>query len=168
MLYYETMYIAHPALEGGRLKDLILSIEKSMNKLEGKTCTINVWGKKKLAYSINKEKYGVYILFQFQNKGSNNKAFNLELEHNPNVLAYLTTKINEDEILQDIPDLDTQLGLSKPASLEKEEDNQVKDSETTDDNNSSEQAVEEKPAEEESDSQDISEADSEESNKEEE
>ena len=45
MLYYETMYIAHPALEGGRLKDLILSIEKSMNKLEGKTCTINVWGK---------------------------------------------------------------------------------------------------------------------------
>ena len=168
MLYYETMYIAHPALEGGRLKDLILSIEKSMNKLEGKTWTINVWGKKKLAYSINKEKYGVYILFQFQNKGSNNKAFNLELEHNPNVLAYLTTKINEDEILQDIPDLDTQLGLSKPSSLEKEEDNQAKDSETTDDNNSSEQAVEEKPAEEESDSQDISEADSEESNKEEE
>ena len=168
MLYYETMYIAHPALEGGRLKDLILSIEKSMNKLEGKTCVINVWGKKKLAYSINKEKYGVYILFQFQNEGSNNKSFNLELEHNPNVLAYLTTKINEDQILKDIPDLDVQLGLSKPSSLEKKEDNQAKDSETTDDNNSSEPAVEEEPAAEESDSQDISEADSEESNKEEE
>jgi len=168
MLYYETMYIAHPALEGGRLKDLILSIEKSMNKLEGKTCVINVWGKKKLAYSINKEKYGVYILFQFQNEGSNNKSFNLELEHNPNVLAYLTTKINEDQILKDIPDLDVQLGLSKPSSLETKEDNQVKDSNTTDDNNSSEKAIEKEPAEEESDAQDISEADSEESNKEEE
>ena len=168
MLYYETMYIAHPALEGGRLKDLILSIEKSMNKLEGKTCVINVWGKKKLAYSINKEKYGVYILFQFQNEGSNNKSFNLELEHNPNVLAYLTTKINEDQILKDIPDLDVQLGLSKPSSLETKEDNQVKDSNTTDDNNSSEKAIEKEPAEEESDAQDISESDSEESNKEEE
>tara|TARA_B110000014_G_scaffold191047_1_gene139850 strand:- start:592 stop:1098 length:507 start_codon:yes stop_codon:yes gene_type:complete len=158
------MYIVHPALEGGRLKDLILSIEKSMNKLEGKTCAINVWGKKKLAYSINKEKYGVYILFQFQNEGSNNKAFNLELEHNPNVLAYLTTKINEDEILQDISDLDVQLGLSKPSSLEQKEDNQTKDSKTTDDNNSSEQAIEEEPAEKESDSQDVSETNSEESN----
>jgi len=168
MLYYETMYIAHPALEGGRLKDLILSIEKSMHKLEGKTCAINVWGKKKLSYSINKEKYGVYILFQFQNQGSNNKAFNLELEHNPNVLAYLTTKINEDEILQDIPDLDIQLGLSQSPSLDKKEDNQAQDSKNTDDNNSSEQVVEEEPAEEKSDSQDIPESDSEESNKEEE
>ena len=163
MLYYETMYIAHPALEGGRLKDLILSIEKSMHKLEGKTCAINVWGKKKLSYSINKERYGVYILFQFQNQGSNNKAFNLELEHNPNVLAYLTTKINEGEILQDIPDLDVQLGLSQPSSLEKTEDNQAQDSKNTDDNDSSEEPVEEK-----SDSQDTSESDSEESNKEEE
>ena len=145
MLYYETMYIAHPALEGGRLKDLILSIEKSMDKLGGKTCAINVWGKKKLAYSINKEKYGVYVLFQFQNDGSNNKTFNLDLEHNPNILAYLTTKINEDEILQDISDLDTQLGLSKPSA--------------------SEQPAEEQSSEE-SSSQDNSTIDTEESNKE--
>ena len=168
MTYYETMYIVHPALESGRLKDLILSVEKSMHSLGGTTSAINVWGKKKLAYPINKEKYGVYILFQFQNEGSNNKSFNLELEHNPNVLAYLTTKINEDQILKDIPDLDVQLGLSKPSSLETKEDNQVKDSNTTDDNNSSEKAIEKEPAEEESDAQDISESDSEESNKEEE
>jgi len=107
------MYIAHPALEGGRLKDLILSVEKIMNQLGGKTCVIDVWGKKKLAYSINKEKYGIYILFQFESEGSNNKEFNLELEHNPNILAYLTTKIKEDKILIDISSLDIQLGLSK-------------------------------------------------------
>tara|TARA_A100001037_G_C14954307_1_gene546501 strand:+ start:425 stop:868 length:444 start_codon:yes stop_codon:yes gene_type:complete len=134
MLYYETMYIAHPALEGGRLKDLILSIEKSMDKLGGKTCAINVWGKKKLAYSINKEKYGVYVLFQFQNDGSNNKTFNLDLEHNPNILAYLTTKINEDEILQDISDLDTQLGLSKPSASEQPAEEQSSEESSSQDN----------------------------------
>ena len=72
MSHYETMYIAHPALEGGRLKDLILSVEQSMNKLGGTTHVIDVWGKKKLAYPVNKERYGVYILLQFENKGSTN------------------------------------------------------------------------------------------------
>ena len=118
MLNYETMYIAHPALEGGRLKDLILSIEESMNKLGGKTHIIDVWGKKKLAYPINKEKYGIYILLQFENTGSNNKEFNLELEHNPNILAYLTTRIDKNKILTDISSLDIQLGLVKPQSTQ--------------------------------------------------
>ena len=79
MMYYETMYIVHPALEAGRLKDLILSVEKSLHTLGGETCAINVWGKKKLAYAINKEKYGMYILFQFKSDGSSNKEFNLGL-----------------------------------------------------------------------------------------
>ena len=160
MLYYETMYIAHPALEGGRLKDLILSIEKSMDKLGGKTCAINVWVKKKLAYSINKEKYGVYVLFQFQNDGSNNKTFNLDLEHNPNILAYLTTKINEDEILQDISDLDTQLGLSKPSASEQPAEEQPVEEQPVEEQSSEEQSSEE------SSSQDNSTIDTEESNKE--
>ena len=118
MSHYETMYIAHPALEGGRLKDLILSVEQSMSQLGGSTHIINVWGKKKLAYPINKEKYGIYILLQFENEGSNNKEFNLGLEHNPNILAYLTTKINQNQILTDIDDLDVQLGLAKPEAIE--------------------------------------------------
>ena len=121
MSHYETMYIAHPALEGGRLKDLILSVEQSMNQLGGTTHVIDVWGKKKLAYPVNKEKYGIYILLQFENKGSTNKEFNLELEHNPNILAYLTTKIDQNKILTDIAHLDVQLGLVKPPSDEDSE-----------------------------------------------
>ncbi len=118
MMYYETMYIVHPALEAGRLKDLILSVEKSMLNAGGETCAINVWGKKKLAYPINKEKYGMYILFQFKSDGSSNKEFNLGLEHNTNVLAYLTTKIEEQGVLLDLPDLDNQLGLSNVKNTE--------------------------------------------------
>ena len=131
MSHYETMYIAHPALEGGRLKDLILSVEQSMNKLGGTTHVIDVWGKKKLAYPVNKERYGVYILLQFENKGSTNKEFNLELEHNPNILAYLTTKIDQNKILTDIADLDVQLGLVKPPSTEDSKTDSASDSEAS-------------------------------------
>ncbi len=129
MMYYETMYIVHPALEAGRLKDLILSVEKSMHNAGGETCAINVWGKKKLAYPINKEKYGMYILFQFKSDGSSNKEFNLGLEHNANVLAYLTTKIEAEGVLSDLPDLDNQLGLSTIKNEDTNKNNESKDSE---------------------------------------
>jgi len=119
MAHYETMYIVHPALEAGRLKDLIQSIEKGLIDLDGKMHITDVWGKKKLAYPINKEKYGMYILIQFEADGSKNKEFNLSLDHNSNILTYLTTKINEDQLLSDIESLDKQLGLLEtPAKSE--------------------------------------------------
>ena len=121
-MYYETMYIVHPAIESGRLKDLIISVEKSMHNLGGETCAISVWGKKKLAYSINKERYGMYVLFQFKSDGSSNKDFNLGLDHNANILAYLTTKIDKNSILDDLPSLDNQLGLSHSTEAIKKEE----------------------------------------------
>jgi len=112
MAYYETMYIVHPALEAGRLKDLILSVESTLKELGGKTHNIEAWGKKKLAYPINKEKYGMYVLLQFEADGSKNKELNTTLDHNTNILAYLTTKIDKEQLLSDIPSLDNQLGLT--------------------------------------------------------
>ena len=111
MSYYETMYIVHPALEAGRLKDLILSVESTLKDFGGKTHTIEAWGKKKLAYPINKEKYGMYVLFQFEADGTKNKEFNTTLDHNTNILAYLTTKIEKDGLIEDVKSLDSQLGL---------------------------------------------------------
>ena len=130
MTHYETMYIVHPALEAGRLKDLILSVEKSMHNVGGTTTAINVWGKKKLAYPINKERYGMYILFQFQTDGKSNKEFNLGLDHNANILAYLTTKINQDSIISDLPNLDEQLGLSPSTEEENDENANIDESDT--------------------------------------
>ena len=94
MNYYETLYIIHPALDGGRIKEMVLSINKTLEKNGGEPASLNVWGKKKLAYEIDKQKYGTYILLQFTGDGSGNSNLNMELEHNPNVLAYLTIKID--------------------------------------------------------------------------
>lgn len=141
MLYYESMYIVHPALEAGRLKDLIMSIEKSLHSLGGETCAINVWGKKKLAYPINKEKYGMYVLFQFKNDGVKNKEFNLGLEHNSNVLTYLTTKIEDDTILSDLPSLDSQLGLLNPNANESKPNKEVVEEKTSEAKENSEEKV---------------------------
>ena len=92
MNYYETLYIIHPALDSGRVKEMVLSVNKTLEKTGGSVANKDVWGKKKLAYEIDKQKYGTYVLVQFTGNGSGNSSFNVELEHNPNVLAYLTLK----------------------------------------------------------------------------
>ena len=109
MNYYETLYIIHPALDAGRIKEMVLSVNEALEKTGGSVAAIDVWGKKKLAYEIDKQKYGTYVLVQFTGDGSGNANFNVELEHDPNVLAYLTIKIEEHKIIKNAISLDEQL-----------------------------------------------------------
>lgn len=122
MNYYETLYIVHPALEAGRLKDIIIDIENGLKKMGGELLAIELWGKRKLAYFIDKQKYGTYVLIQYNGEGKCTRNFAVELEHNPNILAYLTTHINQDDIIEQKEDLETQIA-GKSREVEKIESN---------------------------------------------
>ena len=116
MNYYETLYIVHPALESGRLKDIILSLEEKLKNLGGKVLSIDLWGKKRLAYLIDKQKYGTYVQLQFTGEGNCTSSFEMELEHNPNIISYLSTLIEEADVVEQENDLDTQIaGQSREA-----------------------------------------------------
>ena len=109
MNYYETLYIIHPSLESGRLKDIILGIEESLKKIGGSPLAMELWGKRKLAYFIDKQKYGTYVLLHYNGEGKCTGEFAVELEQNPNILAYLTTSIEKENVLEQTDDLDTQI-----------------------------------------------------------
>ena len=109
MNYYETLYIVHSALEAGRLKDIVLTVEESLKENGGELVVTEIWGKKKLGYYIDKQKYGTYILIQFKSDGTNNNNFNIQMEHNPSILSYMTVKIEEDGIREQTEDLDAQI-----------------------------------------------------------
>ena len=125
MNYYETLYIIHPALESGRLKDIIMEVEDSLKKLGGGPLAINLWGKRKLAYFIDKQKYGTYVLVQYNGEGKCTRDFAVELEHNPNILAYLTTNISQDDLIEQDDDLETQIA-GKTRENEKNENEESK------------------------------------------
>ena len=123
MKYYETLYIIHPALDSGRIKEIILSMNKVLEKNGGKLVSMDVWGKKKLAYEIDKQKYGTYVLVQFTGDGHGNSNLNIELEHNPNVLAYLTVIINENKIRKQSLSLEEQIRGDNPSVISKSSNN---------------------------------------------
>ena len=66
MRYYETLYIANPNYEHDRLVQLMKNVA---NELKGnKVSIINhyIWSKKRLAYLIQKYKYGTFIILHFE------------------------------------------------------------------------------------------------------
>ena len=131
MNYYETLYIVHPSLESGRLKDIILVVEESLKKIGGSPLAMELWGKRKLAYFIDKQKYGTYVLLHYNGEGKCTGEFAVELEQNPNILAYLTTSIEKENVLEQTEDLDTQIaGKTREAQRTESSSERAKTTET--------------------------------------
>jgi small subunit ribosomal protein S6 len=61
---YELLYIVHPDLEGSTEK-VTDKVVASITKAEGKVTSQEDWGKRKLAYKIAKNDFGVYVLINF-------------------------------------------------------------------------------------------------------
>ena len=62
---YESVVIVNPNVEENALKELIERFQTLINT-DGKVEQVNELGKKKLAYEINKNKEGYYVVFDFE------------------------------------------------------------------------------------------------------
>ena len=101
MKFYETTYIVHSALQEGRLNDITESINTFVKSAGGEILYSDNWGRKKLSYMIDKQKYGTYIYFQFKIlDNSHIKNVKIEFEHNPNILRSLIVKIDEVDVFE--------------------------------------------------------------------
>ena len=143
MNFYETMYIIHPALQAGRLEDMIDSVHKKIDSLDGKRLYSDNWGKKKLSYAIDKQKYGTYVLMQFSMDALNVKELSHEFEHNSNILRYLTNRIEETDVLEskeenaiEVKSSDTKENDNKEEAVEKSTESSDNEKEDTTNNKS--------------------------------
>lgn len=64
---YESVIIINPNVEENSLKELIEKFKTLINT-DGNVEQVNELGKKKLAYEINKNKEGYYIVYDFEAK----------------------------------------------------------------------------------------------------
>lgn len=139
---YEIVYIIHPALQEGRLSDIKNKIHDKIASFKGKVLYDDNWGKKKLAYAIDKQKYGTYLFCQFLLEGKDIKEINIDCELNPNILRHLITRIESCDILDEKNKKE-----SKKKSSDKESKKELLENEQIDDNSSKEDDVEKKATE---------------------
>tara|TARA_B100000029_G_scaffold302771_1_gene295594 strand:+ start:659 stop:1129 length:471 start_codon:yes stop_codon:yes gene_type:complete len=101
MKYFETLYIVNPNFEQSRLDTIIKDVEKNVAKFS-KVINQNIWGKKRLAYKINNEKYGTFVLLNFETEeGSSIAGFESYMKLNTSVLRAQTIKLKSRPIETD-------------------------------------------------------------------
>ena len=96
MRYYETIYIVDPNLDNNVLGKIMDEISKELKKTDSKIINHRIWGKKRLAYQIEKQKYGTYVLLHFE-EGNQSKMieFSTWMKLNNSVIRHMTVLLSE-------------------------------------------------------------------------
>ncbi len=87
---YELMLVLNTKQDEDKIKELVEKF-KALIETEGTVSEINTWGKRKLAYEINDETEGYYVLYTFEAKPELPKELERVLKITDGVLRSLVT-----------------------------------------------------------------------------
>jgi small subunit ribosomal protein S6 len=78
MREYEVIFIVHPDLDDNAFKEVVEKVRGWIIEGAGNVSKVDLWGKRRLAYPIRKQKDGQYVLMKTELE----PAFISTLEHN--------------------------------------------------------------------------------------
>ena len=137
MRYYESLYIVNPNYEQNRINNIMEEVEKKCGGLKFKVINHNIWGKKRLAYNIDKHKYGSFIILHFGTSEVNTlKEYDRFMILNNNILRNQTILLNEKPEISNIENLE-----ENSTTVDTSEDHNIK----TDSEKSNDDTLEELP-----------------------
>lgn len=94
MPIYESIAILKSTLSDEDVQKVSAKIEGIVKK-DGELLALENWGKKKLAYDVQKEKRGIYLLFRFKGGGSNIPELERGYRFEDNVIKFMTVKLGK-------------------------------------------------------------------------
>jgi len=89
---YEAVFIVNPDLENEALDEEVNKIKELVTKEEGDVGSVEAWGKRRLAYSIDKKAEAHYLLFTFKAKPASIKRMKDIFRLNDNIMRELIIK----------------------------------------------------------------------------
>lgn len=93
---YELMYIANPEITADEVTGLNDGISKVFTEQGGNVVKIDDWGKRKLAYKINKKSEGHYVLFELEGTGKEILELERRMRVNELIMRFMTVRVDED------------------------------------------------------------------------
>ncbi len=109
MKKYECLYIVNINFDSEGISPVVARVEEVLKNVGAEVVNTQHWGKRKLAYAIDKEMYGNYVLLHFQGENPDVTELSRELEIESGVLHYMTIRLDE------FPDFET---LAVPQAYE--------------------------------------------------
>jgi len=90
---YETIYLLKPDLPTSQVKTLKEKFAQIITKADGRILAHSDWGKRKLAYDVQKLRYGQYLYLQFLAEGELISELERILKYEDQVMKFLTVKL---------------------------------------------------------------------------
>ena len=106
-----------------KLEDIMKEIENRLNKTKSKIINHIIWGKKKLAYTIQGHKYGTYIMAHY-NGGDKNALdeFNSWLKLSDLVIRHMIVRLEHEPSIIEKKENDLNLESDKKEKLNDNEE----------------------------------------------
>ncbi len=95
MPFYETVYIARQDLSEAQVKDLTDGYSKIITDNGGKVTKVENWGLRSLAYKINKNRRGFYVLIESDTPAPAIHEIERTMRLNENILRFMTIRLDE-------------------------------------------------------------------------
>ena len=97
---YESAVLLNAALEDEQIQSLISRIKEVITTNGGEISEIEDWGRKRLAYMVNKNKIGYYAIFRFNALPDIISKLERFYKLEDNILRYLTIKLSKGALEQ--------------------------------------------------------------------
>jgi len=117
MRYYEILYIINPNFEKDKINSTIVEVTRKLEETKSKIINHYIWGKKRLSYPINNQKYGTYVLLQFED-GDRIKMddFDTWMKLENLIMRHITIKLNNrPEVIEESNENDKKLEINNPS-----------------------------------------------------
>ena len=104
MRYYEILYIVNPNFERKKIDDTMNEIDIRLKETKSKIINHIIWGKKRLAYTMQGHKYGTYVLLHYES-GDQKKLdeFDSWLKLSNLVVRHMIVRLdNEPDVLESV------------------------------------------------------------------
>lgn len=88
---YELVFIIHPDLEESAFKETVEKIQGWITEAGGSISKVDIWGKRKMAYEMRKQKEGQYVLIKTQMPATFSATLERNLRFLEPVMRFLIT-----------------------------------------------------------------------------
>jgi small subunit ribosomal protein S6 len=93
---YETTYILRPNTANDGVAEVNTRIRGIIEQMGGKILKVDNWGKRRLAYEVEKERKGIYLYWLYLAKPGVVEEIERNLRMLDGVIRYLTVKVDSD------------------------------------------------------------------------
>jgi len=95
MAKYEMMFITRTDVPEEQLDKLIAQMEGVISGMDGKVEKVEKMGRRRLAYRVQKQREGYYVLFVFDGNGDTVREFERRLKVSDAVIKYMAVRADE-------------------------------------------------------------------------